>query len=226
MHPIKDKSKEYRLRIKEERKAKGICTRCGQQPAIEGKLCCDKCKQYTASKSEEKRQYLKEYRKRRKIEALNSGICTWCYKEPVKEGRTTCDKCNERGMEGVRNRRLKRKLAGTCHYCSEPTLPGYVLCGYHREKQKDRHKYIRKTVFEHYGLSCVCCGESTYEFLSIDHINNDGAEHRKKHGLGNGRNLYQWLINNNFPEGFQTLCYNCNFAKGHYGRCPHEKQKH
>ena len=26
---------------------------------------------------------------------------------------------------------------------------------------------------------------------------------------------------NNYPEGFQVLCSNCNFAKGKYGSCPH-----
>jgi hypothetical protein len=224
MSAIKDKSKEYRLRIKEERKAKGICTRCGQHPAIEGKLNCEKCKQYRDNRSELTRPYQKEYRKKRKVEALNSGICTWCYKEPVKEGRTTCDKCNERGLEGQRRRRLQRKIEGTCHFCSKPASPGYVLCEYHRKKQNGKHQIKRRKVFEHYGLSCACCGESTYEFLSIDHMNNDGAEHRRKLNIAkNG--LYQWLINNNFPEGFQTLCYNCNFAKGHYGKCPHEDRR-
>ena len=31
-------------------------------------------------------------------------------------------------------------------------------------------------------------------------------------------------IKNNFPKGFQILCHNCNIAKGHYGKCPHEKK--
>ena len=26
-------------------------------------------------------------------------------------------------------------------------------------------------------------------------------------------NLYNWLIKNNFPSGFQTLCMNCQFIK-------------
>ena len=55
--------------------------------------------------------------------------------------------------------------------------------------------------------------------LTVDHINNDGVAHRKKIKK---RNIYQWLTKNNFPEGFQTLCMNCNFAKGIYGKCPHK----
>ena len=35
--------------------------------------------------------------------------------------------------------------------------------------------------------------------------------------------LQKWIIENNFPKGFQILCHNCNVAKGLYGECPHEK---
>ncbi len=84
--------------------------------------------------------------------------------------------------------------------------------------QKDR-AVIRQRVIEHYGGKCTCCGELTYEFLTVDHINNDGAQHRREMP---GKNLYHWLINSNFPEGFQILCYNCNCAKGAYGQCPHQ----
>ena len=35
-----------------------------------------------------------------------------------------------------------------------------------------------------------------------------------------GEALNRWIIQNNFPKGFQILCQNCNFAKGHYEKCP------
>ena len=41
-----------------------------------------------------------------------------------------------------------------------------------------------------------------------------------------GYNLYNWIIENNFPEGFKILCHNCNFAKGmknNNNKYPHEK---
>ena len=37
--------------------------------------------------------------------------------------------------------------------------------------------------------------------------------------------LQKWIIDNHFPEGFQILCQNCNFAKGmtkNNNKCPHE----
>lgn len=69
-----------------------------------------------------------------------------------------------------------------------------------------------------YGSKCVCCGESNIEFLSFDHINNDGAEHRKSVKS----DMATWLRLNNYPPGFQILCFNCNCSKGMFGYCPHD----
>lgn len=76
----------------------------------------------------------------------------------------------------------------------------------------------RMRVLENYGLSCACCGEGHIEFLAIDHINGGGSKQKKT--LGN-LHIYSWIIRNGFPKGFQTLCHNCNSAKGFYGKCPH-----
>ena len=80
------------------------------------------------------------------------------------------------------------------------------------------------TVFSHYSKGvphCVCCGEMDREFLQMDHI-----EGKKKwnHDLSyGGHKLYQWIVNNNFPSGFQVLCANCNFGKKmNNGTCPHK----
>ena len=79
----------------------------------------------------------------------------------------------------------------------------------------------RMRVFQEYGGAiCKCCGETYPELLTIDHINNDGAAHRRKDKKA--VNIYRWLTHNGFPPGYQVLCMNCNFAKGKYGKCPHE----
>lgn len=75
---------------------------------------------------------------------------------------------------------------------------------------------------------CTCCGEPNIEFLTFDHINNDGAKQRKEIHIGfkkHGYHFYVWLIKHNFPEGYQVLCWNCNCAKGFYGYCPHSFSK-
>ncbi len=84
---------------------------------------------------------------------------------------------------------------------------------------------LKKIVYNHYGNSCACCGESNSIFLSIDHKNNDGSTHRKqvKPFQKASGCMYLWIINHNFPTDLQLLCYNCNRGK-HYnkGICPHK----
>jgi len=94
----------------------------------------------------------------------------------------------------------------------------------HPEVMHRQAKQYRETekehVFGHYGKKCVCCGETNTHFLTIDHVNNDGARHRKEIGCSK---TYSWLLKNNFPDGFQVLCYNCNFGKYlNGGICPHD----
>lgn len=87
------------------------------------------------------------------------------------------------------------------------------------------YRKIRLKALLHYSngmLQCACCGEDKIEFLAIDHIKNDGAEHRKK--VGKTRAIFQWLQKHDYPPGFQVLCHNCNFAKSVHGECPHKQE--
>jgi hypothetical protein len=78
----------------------------------------------------------------------------------------------------------------------------------------------KELVFNHYGKVCACCGESNPIFLSIDHINGGGTKQRKS----GERKICVWLFRNNFPSGFQTLCFNCNWGKHlNHGICPHKE---
>ena len=79
----------------------------------------------------------------------------------------------------------------------------------------------RQDVLDAYGRKCACCGETEEKFLSIDHIDGGGAEHRRSIGMRGGGQFYCWLRREGFPAGFQVLCMNCNHAKGNYGACPH-----
>jgi hypothetical protein len=86
----------------------------------------------------------------------------------------------------------------------------------HRER-------LRTAVFDHYGRVCMCPGCSATTGLTIDHVNGDGGEHREElfgnRRSGNSRQMYRWLVNNGFPDGFQTLCLPCNSSKGKTGTC-------
>jgi len=89
----------------------------------------------------------------------------------------------------------------------------------HKVKIKNRvasyRKKLKYAVFSHYSQPpcCAKCGLTDIRALSIDHINNDGAHHRKTVLSGSGSGTYCWLIKNNFPPGFQVLCMSCQFIK-------------
>jgi len=90
------------------------------------------------------------------------------------------------------------------------------------ELVKRGHYQKRLKIIEYYGGKCSCCGESEPLFLEIDHINNDGKEHRNRIG-GGGRSIILWIIKNNFPDTVQLLCSNCNQGKRrNNGICPHK----
>ena len=79
---------------------------------------------------------------------------------------------------------------------------------------------LRGEALAAYGGQCACCGESTEEFLTIDHIHNDGAKHRREVGSSG---VPGWAKKNGYPNSLQVLCWNCNMAKALYGVCPHEQ---
>jgi hypothetical protein len=97
----------------------------------------------------------------------------------------------------------------------------------HRQEAKEyqkAHRYDRKIlVISQYGGKCACCGLDQIDALTIDHINGGGNKHRKEVGGTNG--LYKWLVQNNFPEGFQVLCSNCNLVKSIRGVCTLDHSK-
>lgn len=73
---------------------------------------------------------------------------------------------------------------------------------------------VKQIVFEHYGNRCAYCGDTDFTRLQIDHMNNDGEQHRLDlAGSGCGTTMYRWLRRHNYPPGFQLLCCWCNVQK-------------
>lgn len=91
-------------------------------------------------------------------------------------------------------------------------------------KRKTDRRTLKQTVLDAYGGTCACCGERAFEFLTLDHINGDGADHRRVLASRQSAVLYRHLIAASFPSGFRVLCFNCNSARGFYGYCPHHPE--
>lgn len=137
-----------------------------------------------------------------------------------------CNSCrNERPVASYA-RRKDRSVTRVCKDCINAQTKGR----YHkrliskRAWAKENSRKVREAAISHYGTVCACCGESDIGFLTIDHINDDDAEHRRL----NGRMPIQHILKrDNYPEGFQILCYNCNlgrqFNTTNKGICPHKQ---
>jgi hypothetical protein len=128
---------------------------------------------------------------------------------------------------------LKHKKLGLCRNCPKPLAEGSAIyCAFHREKSNIRNREkekrlgikLKKECFQYYGNMCKCCGETIFQFLTLDHEDGNGNNHRRKlfkHNVG-GVHMYRWLKKNNFPKGYSLLCMNCNWAKRYGGICPHK----
>lgn len=136
--------------------------------------------------------------------------------------------------------KFKNKDCVICGTSFKPTVGTGKTCGLecsvilnHKSMVTATKNYrisLRKKVIAGYGGACICCGESRFEFLALDHVNNDGAKHRLEltaHRARKGSSpttLCNWVIRNNFPTSIQILCYNCNCSKGFNGYCPHQRE--
>lgn len=79
----------------------------------------------------------------------------------------------------------------------------------------NRNALLKTKILSYYSIAnypvCAHCGITDIDLLTIDHINNDGKQHREV--VGEGSHLYNWLRRNDYPDGFQVLCFNCNRKK-------------
>lgn len=203
---------------------KAICKECDTEvhrlryydPANQDKVKVQMAKrnQYTLSRFAEKKAggicyscdkkadaglYCSEHAKQRRDKA----------REGRKENRPVCQDC------GVKAVPLGRRRC--CDECANTT--GQVF----RTKQKRWHDKEKDYLFEQYGgYRCVCCGETEKLFLTLDHVNDDGARHREEIGSAG---LYRWIKRHGYPPGFQVMCQNCNRGKWmNGGICPHQQK--
>lgn len=93
-----------------------------------------------------------------------------------------------------------------------------------KEYWRQYKRRIKQELLDVYGAQCACCGETTFEFLTLDHIDGSGAAQRRGRGGAGGSQWYREAIRLNDPAKFRILCFNCNCGRVG-GECPHEVQR-
>ena len=120
----------------------------------------------------------------------NSCICKSCHLDLCRKWR--------------KENREKANLIGRKHYRLSPRK--------HMDSCNKSRIKVRIDMINEYGGKCCNCGINDIDVLDIDHVNNNGASHRKQGMFG--YNLFRYLKKNNWPkDDYQLLCKNCNWKK-------------
>jgi hypothetical protein len=135
-------------------------------------------------------------------------ICLLCKNPRIRPGCAYCSICYN-----TRQRKL---------YRANPTR----YLEYAKRNGPKYEKANKKACLNKYGNErCTCCGETIFEFLTLDHING----RKRGHVIDTlrGVHLYRWLKKHDYPKDLhlRVLCCNCNFSLGTYGYCPHTDNK-
>ena len=165
---IETQRAEYRERYHRrtaERRARGLCTKCGKRPPTQGRSQCEPC-------AAKKRPADRARHHRRTAERVAQGLCPKCGKRPPVPERSQCEPClakdaaagrardarlraaglprrdpareREYTRERIRRQTEARKAEGLCTACGKaPAVPGRVSCEPCLEKRRaqDREKY-------------------------------------------------------------------------------------
>ena len=167
-----------------ERKAAGICTRCGKTPSRPERTTCEPCAEqhrardrarHARAKAEgvpyggrdpEARRRAGRKRSRRRSEARRqAGLCIRCGHVPPAEGRALCEPCREDRRQAKRDRHAERRAAGLCVACAAPAPGGKAYCdpcagtrsrrrNLKAKREADRRRYAERRA----RGDCTSCG--------------------------------------------------------------------
>ena len=130
------------------------------------------------------------------------------------------DKIAERGEMcvecGVNPRYRTYRTCQSCYYKKNRDK--------YNESSRKYNQRLRDECFAGYGNRCACepCGETNVGFLTLDHVNRNGAEEKRTLGHSSNLQTYRLAIELGFPDDYQLLCFNCNCGRERSdGICPH-----
>ena len=135
----------------EDRRAAGLCVRCGAVPPAEGRTMCEPCRDDRRAAD-----------RARHAERRAAGVCPDCA-APAPGGKLYCEPCagtrsRRRNLEAkrkaARRRYAERRARGDCTSCGKPT-DGTAECQSCRDAARDRYDARRA------AMVCVKCRAPT-----------------------------------------------------------------
>jgi hypothetical protein len=148
---------------------------------------------------------------------------------------SSCEACGRRfwryaGSGRMRCTKCQPGLTQLCGNCGTPftrTRTRHSYCSQkcqiaaRNQKRSEAAMVLREQLIKAYGGKCACprCPETNQAFLTLEHVNGDGAEHRRTVGRGHA---VADLRRRGWPQdGYTLLCWNCNLATRFGRTCPH-----
>jgi len=96
---------------------------------------------------------------------------------PNTEMYAGCPDCRAKSNNLVRKVIERNLAAGKCQ-CGKIRLPKKRVCKRCAEHSKSDLKRLKLEVIKGYGGKCACCGIDQWQFLSVDHVIESGADER------------------------------------------------
>ena len=91
-----------------------------------------------------------------------------------------------------------------------------------RAKSYSVRSSIVNGILDYLGAECESCNEKEREFLTVDHIDNDGKDERHLGSVGWKRKI---LHGKSDPSKYRVLCHSCNLSRYRANPIHHKKIK-
>ena len=176
--------RERHRRRAAERRAQGLCPRCGEAPPAPDRSVCAPCREkqrageraryargkaagkpYGGREPESRRRAARERIKLRRLKRSEEGLCTSCGDRPPAGGGTACEPCREARRAAERGLYAQRRSAGSCGRCGGPAFGGASRCGPCAAlcdgRDRKRRNAARRGRYAKRRARCLCtdCGE-------------------------------------------------------------------
>ena len=142
----KRERERHRRRV-EERRAMGLCIKCGKHPPAHERKVCEPCGErarhserlrYAGAKARgaryggrnpgNRRRMARERSRKRKRERREAGLCTGCGKVPPLEGCAVCETCREERRAAERELYAERRAGRLCGRCGAEVIGNASTC--------------------------------------------------------------------------------------------------